>query len=275
MKKEGSNSVCKNSCYSIFYKKEETIRYRDYPLYLERIKMKKTQCFLVLMIVLISTFPGVKASSSDEWIVKVHNGDLVAYNTLTSEKIKDSYEVNEEGELVLIPIEKIVDVLNSIEDIQEETHRDVDIMPMEVPMTYYSKTFTKSDEYRVTGAAKRISNDQLDSGALSASKSISLTMSISSGIGVDAMFKSAVIKASASIGLTSSISQTITHSLDKKYGRGYLGFYPYYQKVIGTGHKKTYSQSGHLLSTQNYPTTATIPLVFNGQPFGMWAIIYY
>lgn len=142
-------------------------------------------------------------------------------------------------------------------------------------MTYWTKTFTKTSESRITGVVIRISNDQLDSGVISASKSISLSASVTSIIGVDASFKSLVIKASTSSSITSSITQTISHSLDKKYGRGYLGFYPYYQKVVGTGYKKTYSQSGYLLSTETYPTTANIPLTFNGGPFGMWAVIYY
>lgn len=239
-------------------------------------KMKKILAGLsVLLLTCIFVSP-VSASGKD-WNIVIEDGVEILYNVKTGEKIRESFELNEKNELQLVPIEKVKESLNnsvSFDETPIQSNESI-VNTREVPSTYWTKSFQKSSEERVNGSPIRMSNDQYDSGSISVDFDLSYSMSISSGIGVDTPFKKAIIKASSSSSLAISISQSITHTLNKLTGRGFLAFTPYLQKVTGTGYKRTYSQTGYLLKTESYATTALIPIKFNNGPFGMWHIVYY
>lgn len=218
-------------------------------------------------------------ANEQEWII-IEGDCKFLYNPDTKEKIKENYQVKQNGELELISIEDAQLVLNSsakIDEVQEMPNTEYHDT-REVPTSYWVKSFLKSSERQINGSRIRISNDQYDAGSITASQDItvSMTVSTSASIGVDTILKNAIINSSASLSVTKSISSRLTYTLEKREGRGYLAFTPYLQEVVGTAYIKTYSQSGYLLNTDSAPTTAKIPLqLSSGTPLGMYSIVYY
>ena len=126
-----------------------------------------------------------------------------------------------------------------------------------------------------TGSLKKVSADLVaPRGGGSITKNVGYTSTHFFSASIGSQDKKAAIQAGATIGWQSSASTSTSYTVNLRAGeKGYIGFYPYYNKVVGN--LELYGNWGDgLISTERGVAGYSVRLTSDGEADGLYIFIY-
>ena len=125
------------------------------------------------------------------------------------------------------------------------------------------------------GSLKKVSADLVaPRGGGSITKSVGYTSTHFFSASIGSQDKKSAIQAGATIGWQSSASTSTSYTVNLRAGdKGYIGFYPYYNKIVGN--LELYGNWGDgLLSTERGVAGYSVKLTSDGEAEGLYEFIY-
>lgn len=186
-----------------------------------------------------------------------------------------AFTLNEDGSVNYLTKTEVDSITKNAgsEDINvEETNND-NVMLRDYRNWYVFRQTSGPTQY--TGSLKKVSADlEAPKGGGSITQSVETESIHFFSATIGSQDKKSAIQAGATIGWQSSAKSSTSYTVNLRAGeRGYIGFYPYYNKVVGN--LELYGNWGDgLISTERGVAGYSVKLTNTGEADGLYKFIY-
>lgn len=186
-----------------------------------------------------------------------------------------AFTLNEDGSVNYLTKTEVDSITKNAgsEDINvEETNND-NVMLRDYRNWYVFRQTSGPTQY--TGSLKKVSADlEAPKGGGSITQSVETESIHFFSATIGSQDKKSAIQAGATIGWQSSAKSSTSYTVNLRAGeRGYIGFYPYYNKVVGN--LELYGNWGDgLISTERGVAGYSVKLTSTGEADGLYKFIY-
>lgn len=186
-----------------------------------------------------------------------------------------AFTLNEDGSVNYLTKTEVDSITKNAgsEDINLEKTNSDNVMLSDYRNWYVFKQTSGPTQY--VGSLKKVSADLVaPRGGGSITKSVGYTSTHFFSASIGSQDKKSAIQAGATIGWQSSASTSTSYTVNLRAGdKGYIGFYPYYNKVVGN--LELYGNWGDgLISTERGVAGYSVKLTSDGEADGLYEFIY-
>lgn len=238
--------------------------------------MKKLMLLLICAVMMLSMSATVFASDSPNIEINTKDGyryyddELEAYVTAFTINANGSVNYLTEEEVTAIP--SVGDVDESTElIIHDQERRDSEIKPYDYREWYVFKQ--TGGPYHYKGSEKKVSADlEAPEGGGGIEKAVSYTSRHFFSASVNTTSKKSAVQAGATIGWETSATNSTVYKVNLLPEQtGYIGFYPYYNRVVGD--LELHTNWDGLISTVRGVSGYSVKLTDDGEADGLYKFI--
>ncbi|WP_054251841.1 hypothetical protein [Neofamilia massiliensis] len=228
----------------------------------------------IIMMAALMITPTTSAFAQENKNIDLTNRENIYYDESLGANVI-AFTLNEDGSVNYLTKTEADSITKNAgsEDIKLEKTNSDKVMRSDYSNWYVFKQ--TSGPTRYTGSLKKVSADLVaPRGGGSITKIVGYESKHFFSASIGTPDKKSAIQAGATIGWESSASTSTSYTVNLRAGeKGYIGFYPYYNKVVGN--LELYGNWGDgLISTERGVAGYSVKLTSDGEADGMYKFIY-